>query len=144
MERSSSFKTHDPERFLFAVPKKGRLYNKCLKLLEGAGIDFFRPNRLDIAQCSSLPLTLVFLPAKDIGLYVSEGMVDMGITGEDIIQESGADVNLVLKLGLGKCKLCLQAPVPHKIKSAEDLVGKRIVTSFTKLAKEYFDKFPNG
>jgi len=142
--RSTSFQTHDPERFLFAVPKKGRLYNKCLKLLEGAGIDFFRPNRLDIAQSTSLPLTLVFLPAKDIALYVGEGMVDMGITGEDIIEESGADVNVVMKLGLGKCKLCVQAPVPHEIKSAKELVGKRIVTSFTKLAKDFFDKIPGG
>lgn len=142
--RASSFHSHDPERFLFAVPKKGRLYNKCLKLLEGAGIEFFRPNRLDIAQSTSLPLTLVFLPAKDIALYVSQGMVDMGITGEDIIQESCADVNVVMKLGLGKCKLCLQAPVPHEIKSAKELVGKRIVTSFVNLSKKFFDALPNG
>eukprot|EP00944_MAST-04C_sp_MAST-4C-sp1_P004485 g4485.t1 len=142
--RASSFHSHDPERFLFAVPKKGRLYNKCLKLLEGAGIDFFRPNRLDIAQSTSLPLTLVFLPAKDIALYVYQGMVDMGITGEDIIQESCADVDVVMKLGLGKCKLCLQAPVPHQIKSAKELVGKRIVTSFVNLSKKYFHALPNG
>ena len=142
--RASSFHSHDPERFLFAVPKKGRLYNKCLKLLEGAGIDFFRPNRLDIAQSTSLPLTLVFLPAKDIALYVYQGMVDMGITGEDIIQESCADVNVVMKLGLGKCKLCLQAPVPHQIKSAKELVGKRIVTSFVNLSKKFFHALPNG
>ena len=129
---------------MFAVPKKGRLYNKCLKLLEGAGIDFFRPNRLDIAQSTSLPLTLVFLPAKDIALYVYQGMVDMGITGEDIIQESCADVDVVMKLGLGKCKLCLQAPVPHQIKSAKELVGKRIVTSFVNLSKKYFHALPNG
>ena len=142
--RASSFHSHDPERFLLAVPKKGRLYNKCLKLLEGAGIDFFRPNRLDIAQSTSLPLTLVFLPAKDIALYVYQGMVDMGITGEDIIQESCADVNVVMKLGLGKCKLCLQAPVPHQIKSAKELVGKRIVTSFVNLSKKFFHALPNG
>ena len=142
--RASSFHSHDPERFLLAVPKKGRLYNKCLKLLEGAGIDFFRPNRLDIAQSTSLPLTLVFLPAKDIALYVYQGMVDMGITGEDIIQESRADVDVVMKLGLGKCKLCLQAPVPHQIKSAKELVGKRIVTSFVNLSKKYFHALPNG
>ena len=129
---------------MLAVPKKGRLYNKCLKLLEGAGIDFFRPNRLDIAQSTSLPLTLVFLPAKDIALYVYQGMVDMGITGEDIIQESCADVNVVMKLGLGKCKLCLQAPVPHQIKSAKELVGKRIVTSFVNLSKKFFHALPNG
>ena len=129
---------------MFAVPKKGRLYNKCLKLLEGAGIDFFRPNRLDIAQSTSLPLTLVFLPAKDIALYVYQGMVDMGITGEDIIQESCADVDVVMKLGLGKCKLCLQAPVPHQIKSAKELVGKRIVTSFVNLSEKYFHALPNG
>ena len=86
----------------------------------------------------------MFLPAKDIALYVYQGMVDMGITGEDIIQESRADVDVVMKLGLGKCKLCLQAPVPHQIKSAKELVGKRIVTSFVNLSKKYFHALPNG
>ena len=51
---------------LLAIPKKGRLYERCMKLLEGAGLDHHRPNRLDVAHCTGLPITIVFLPASDI------------------------------------------------------------------------------
>ena len=57
---------------------------------------------------TNLPITLVFLPASDIAQYVGEGNVDIGITGEDIVAESGVAVTTALKLGFGKCKLALQ------------------------------------
>jgi ATP phosphoribosyltransferase len=81
---------------LFAIPKKGRLYDRIVKLLTGAGLDHHRPNRLDVAQCTNLPVTLVFLPAADIATYVAEGNVDCGITGLDVVKESGADVEIVM------------------------------------------------
>ena len=81
---------------LLAVPKKGRLYDCCIKLLNGAGLDHVRPNRLDVAHCFSLPVTIVFLPAADIATYVAEGDVDAGITGLDVVRESEADVLEVL------------------------------------------------
>ena len=46
-------------------------------------------HRLDVALCKSEAVTLVFLPASDIASYVGDGDVDMGITGEDIIEETG-------------------------------------------------------
>lgn len=125
---------------LFAVPKKGRLFEQCVKLLAGSGLDYYRPNRLDVAHCSNLPITLVFLPAADIAKYVGEGNVDCGITGIDVVQESDVDVNTVLDLEFGKCKLCLQAPV-GAFSSAAEASGKRIVTSFPVLAKRYFDQY---
>lgn len=76
---------------LFAIPKKGRLYERVIKLLNGAGLDHQRPQRLDVAQCFNLPVTLVFLPASDIASYVGEGNVDAGITGLDVLQESEVD-----------------------------------------------------
>jgi ATP phosphoribosyltransferase len=81
---------------LFAIPKKGRLYERVVKLLQGAGLDHHRPNRLDVAQCTNLPVTLVFLPASDIATYVAEGNVDLGITGIDVVHESEADVETVM------------------------------------------------
>ncbi len=44
-------------------------------------LTLIRKNRLDIALCTNLPLTLVFLPAADIAQYVGEGNIDIGITG---------------------------------------------------------------
>jgi ATP phosphoribosyltransferase len=81
---------------LFAIPKKGRLNECCLNLLHGAGLDYHRPNRLDVAHCTTLPVTLVFLPASDIASYVGEGNVDAGITGLDVVRESEVDVEQIL------------------------------------------------
>jgi len=125
---------------LLAVPKKGRLFEQCTKLLAGSGLDYYRPNRLDVAHCSNLPITLVFLPAADIAKYVGEGNVDAGITGVDVVQESDVDVNTVLDLDFGRCKLCLQAPI-GSFTSAAEVSGKRIVTSFPVLAKRFFDQY---
>ena len=76
-------------------------------------------------MCKDLPITLVFLPASDIANYVGLGDVDMGITGEDCVAEAGVDVKEELKLGFGKCRLCVQAPVRKQVKSVEELAGGR-------------------
>lgn len=137
-----SFDAEEEERnCLLAVPKKGRLYEKVLELLKGTGLDFVRPNRLDVAHCTSLPLTLVFLPAADIAKYVGEGNVDIGITGQDVVQESQVEVDEIMGLSFGACKLCVQAPVSSKIEDASQLSGKRIVTSFPNLARQFFDQY---
>jgi ATP phosphoribosyltransferase len=125
----------------FAIPKKGRLFDKVVEMLKGAGIEFRREPRLDIALCVGLPITLVFLPAADIAKYVGEGNVDIGITGIDVVQESDVTVNHIMDLGFGKCKLCVQAPIKSKIDHAGDLAGKRIVTSFPDLTKKYFKQY---
>ncbi len=131
--------TSPPGNCRMAIPKKGRLYDKVAEMLKGAGIEYRREDRLDVACCRDLPLTLIFLPASDIATYVGEGNVDIGITGIDCIEESEACVEKLIDLGVGKCNLCLQAPIVNNIQSPEDLAGKRIVTSFPVLTKKFFD-----
>uniref|UniRef100_A0A0G4I3J9 ATP phosphoribosyltransferase n=1 Tax=Chromera velia CCMP2878 TaxID=1169474 RepID=A0A0G4I3J9_9ALVE len=126
------------ERCLFAIPKKGRLHERCMKLLAGAGVDFVRLDRQDIAHCSNLPMSVIFLPASDIPKFVCQGNVDMGITGQDVIAEDGVSVTETLALGFGKCKLAVQAPI-GKYESASQMAGKRIVTSFPRLTEKYFE-----
>jgi ATP phosphoribosyltransferase len=125
----------------FAIPKKGRLNQKVNEILKGAGIKYRREPRLDVALCNDLPITLVFLPASDIAKYVGEGNVDIGITGEDVVQESNVTVENEMSLGFGACKLCVQAPVAKKVTDVSTLAGGRIVTSFPHLTEKYFDKF---
>ncbi|KAJ3122130.1 ATP phosphoribosyltransferase (ATP-PRTase) (ATP-PRT) [Nowakowskiella sp. JEL0407] len=127
------------DRLLFAVPKKGRLHEQCTKILAGADIQYTRSNRLDIALSTNLPLAIVFLPAADIAQFVGNGNVDLGITGQDIIAETNVQVDEILELGFGKCNLSVQVPINSGFKSAEDLVGKRVVTSFDGVAKRYFE-----
>eukprot|EP01060_Flectonema_neradi_P040081 TRINITY_DN901_c0_g3_i1.p1 TRINITY_DN901_c0_g3~~TRINITY_DN901_c0_g3_i1.p1 ORF type:complete len:326 (+),score=73.53 TRINITY_DN901_c0_g3_i1:55-1032(+) len=127
------------DRLIFAIPKKGRLYDVCVQLLKDIGLKYRRKPRLDIALCTNMPVALVFLPAADIPKYVAQSHVDLGITGEDMIAEQQVNVNVEVKLGFGKCRLCLQGPVIKDYKTGKDVLGKRIVTSFPKLTKKYFD-----
>ncbi|KAI5795633.1 hypothetical protein EDC01DRAFT_652980 [Geopyxis carbonaria] len=128
------------DRLLFAVPKKGRLHQSCLELLSGSDIQFHRHSRLDIALCLNLPIALVFLPAADIPRFVGEGRVDLGITGRDQVAESQVDVEELIDLGFGKCKLQVQVPEKGDITEPSQLIGKTIVSSFTGLASEYFER----
>lgn len=134
----SEFKSLDEDIMLFAVPKKGRLYERVLKVLGGAGLDYTRLPRLDIAHVKALPIALVFLPAHDIAEYVAQGKCDLGITGQDIICEADVEVKTLLEFGFGKCKLCVLAP-KGTFKDGKATSGKRIVTSFPCLARKYFD-----
>ncbi|PRP81315.1 hypothetical protein PROFUN_04550 [Planoprotostelium fungivorum] len=127
-------------RCMLAIPKKGRLYERCMQLLKHIDIRFHRKERLDIAVCTNFNMAIVFLPAADIALYTSEGRVDLGITGEDIVAESQVQLETLLQLGFGHCKLCIQAPKRSNIKSANELAGKRIVTSFPNLTKKFFQE----
>ena len=129
---------YDSDNLLFAIPKKGRMSEKCLRFLEAAGLEYERPERVDVAMCTNMPIKIVFLPASDIAQFVGEGNVDLGITGEDIVAESGLPVNVALKLGFGKCKLALQVPERHRDESLSAYVGSRIVTSFPNVTRKFF------
>ena len=134
---------HLSDRLLFAIPKKGRLYQKAVSILNGSDIKFYRSQRLDIALSTSLPVALIFLPAADIPTFVGEGKCDLGITGVDQVRESQVDVNLAIDLKFGSCKLQLQVPENGEYTKPEQLIGKTIVSSFTNLTKEYFAKLEN-
>lgn len=112
-------------------------------MLQGADVQFKRAHRLDVALVQNHPMALVFLPAADIPRFVGEGNVDLGITGQDMVAEAGDKLsNLIqeeLELGFGKCSLQVQVPESSTLlKSAEDLVGKKVATSFDFLAGKYF------
>ncbi|HCL57150.1 MAG TPA: ATP phosphoribosyltransferase [Spirochaetia bacterium] len=127
------------DRLLLAIPKKGRLFENAVSYLKRIGLQFHKPDRYDIALCSATPLALIFLPAHDIPLYVANGRVSFGITGQDMILENNveSEIDELLSLGFGKCKLCLAAPKSSGLKP-ENLSGKRIATSFPHLTTQYF------
>lgn len=109
-------------------------------MLSGCDIQFRRSNRLDIALSTNLPVALIFLPAADIPIFVGEGNCDLGITGLDQIKEADMfdSINDLLDLQFGKCKLQIQVPEHGEYKTADQLIGKKIVSSFTKLSTDYF------
>lgn len=113
--------------------------------MKGVDIQFRRSNRLDIAISTNLPIALIFLPAADIPIFVGEGNCDLGITGLDQIKEADMfnSVEDLLDLQFGSCKLQIQVPAEGEITKPEQLVGKKIVSSFTKLSADYFKTLEN-
>ena len=74
--------------------------------------------------------------ADDVPEYVQDGVVDCGITGLDIVRESGAHVVELLRLGFGACTLEAAVPTESHVQSLDDLHGARVATSFPRLARE--------
>lgn len=123
------------EKLLLAIPKKGRLNSESEAILQQAGILFKRSFRSDIALCTTLPIGIVFLPAKDISSYVAGGDVDLGISGKDLLLESKHKLNKKFALNYGRCKLCLLALDKNLLQKKQELV---IATSYPTLTKSFF------
>jgi len=125
-----------------ALPNKGRLQEPAIRLLEDAGIGAVdRDERQLFARTKDPELELVFVRAQDIPGLVARGAADLGITGYDLVRESGADVVELLDLGFGFARLVVAAHERTGIKSARDIkAGAKVATEFPNLASEYFAK----
>ncbi len=122
-----------------AIPNKGRVNKEVLKLLRKIGLDVPENGRKLYVNTNNPEIQVVYARAADIPLYVQSGAAEMGITGEDMIQESGAEVDKLLKLNFGSCKIAVAAPKDSDIKSPEDYrSGMRAATKLTNIAKKYF------
>lgn len=119
------------------VPSKGRLAELAEALLKDAGLSFRRSERSLFARCKELPVEVTFLRTEDIPVLCAEGAIDMGVSGADLIAESGADVTKRLELGIGACRLAVCVPEQSAIKSPAELNGSRIATSFPHVTEQY-------
>jgi ATP phosphoribosyltransferase len=119
------------------LPSKGRLHEQAGELLGQAGLKFRRPPRSLFARVGDLGVEVIFLRTDDIPVLCAEGAIDMGITGSDLIAESGADVTVRLPLNVGKCRLAVCVPESSAVASPRDLNGKRVATSFPRVTEEY-------
>jgi ATP phosphoribosyltransferase len=123
-----------------AVPNKGRLHDPSMELLEHAGLHVVDgADRKLYASTVDPDVTLLFARASDIPEYVSDGAADVGITGLDQVREADPDnVQDLLDLGYGQCRLVLAAPEDGDIDAVEDLAGKTVATEFPHIAETYF------
>jgi ATP phosphoribosyltransferase len=120
-----------------AVPSKGRLREPTIELLQDAGLAPETPGDRALAfPCRNAPVEALLVRADDIPEYVQDGVVDCGITGLDIVRESGANVRELLKLGFGACSLEAAVPNESDLRTLAELEGARVATSFPKLARE--------
>ena len=103
------------DSLIIALPSKGKLGDDCDRFLARAGLPIYKPNRRQYsAAIPSLPQTeVVYQRPRDIQARVGEGLVDIGITGMDVVGEQSADssdVMVIDRLGFAKCALILAAP----------------------------------
>ena len=112
-----------------AVPNKGSLAESASTMLKEAG---YR-QRSDSKELAILDpendVEFFYLRPRDIAVYVGEGTLDLGITGKDLLIDSGTDATEVLPLGFGGSTFRLAA-VPGTIASMADLEGKRVATAY--------------
>ncbi|HQO39915.1 MAG TPA: ATP phosphoribosyltransferase [Spirochaetota bacterium] len=131
---------NDSGRIKFAIPSKGRLMEPTIDLLKKSGFKFRAQGRNLYATCTNYDIVFIFIRADDIPVLVDSGVVDLGITGSDLIQERMADVDHLLHLGYGQCRLCVAVKDEWKEESLESLTGINIATSFPVMTTEYFKK----
>jgi ATP phosphoribosyltransferase len=122
-----------------AIPNKGSLSASASEILREAG---YR-QRTDSKELTLLDLDngveFFYLRPRDIALYVGEGTLDVGITGRDLLLDSGAKAQEVLPLGFGRSRFRFAAR-PGTLSSLEDLAGQRISTSYVGVVRHYLEK----
>jgi ATP phosphoribosyltransferase len=128
------------ENLKIGIPSKGRLSELTSELLQQAGMQFRRQDRSLFARVNGLPVDLTFLRADDIPVLCAEGAIDLGISGSDLVEESGADVQTRMALGVGRCRLAICVPTDSDISHPSQLNGKRIATSFPKTTQRFLKK----
>ena len=123
-----------------AVPNKGRLHEPTIDLLERAGLHLENgADRKLYADTVDPDVTVLFARAADIPEYVADGAADLGITGFDQVCEARVDnVDELLDLEFGRCRLVLAAPEDGDITSVDDLAGKIVATEFPNITADFF------
>jgi ATP phosphoribosyltransferase len=125
------------ENLRIGIPSKGRLAEISSELLAAAGLSFRRQERSLFARVRDMPIDITFLRTDDIPILCAEGAIDLGVTGGDLVLESGAVVATRLKLGVGNCRLALCVPDDSPVMRPADLDGKRIATSFPNITSGF-------
>lgn len=126
-------------RFRIAIPNKGSLSAAATDMLREAGYrqrpDTKTLNVVDEAN----GVEFFYLRPRDIALYVGEGTLDVGITGRDLLLDSGAKADEVMALDFGRSRFRFAAR-PGTIGGFAELTGKRIATSYVGIVRDYLER----
>jgi ATP phosphoribosyltransferase len=122
-----------------AIQKSGRLNEKSVEILKNCGLSFENYKSSLITSVNNFPLEILFLRDDDIPEYVQDGIADLGIVGENVIVEAGANVTYLQKLGFGKCTLKIAVPNQSNIDSIQQLEGLAIATSYPVILEKFMN-----
>ena len=119
-----------------AVPNKGSLSEPAATMLKEAGYRTRRSGRELVITDEPNDVELFFLRPRDIAVYVGQGTVDAGITGRDLLLDSGVEAVEHLALGFARSTFRFAAPA-GTMTSLDDVAGKRVATSYDVLVRDF-------
>ena len=123
-----------------ALPK-GRLGDKVYKLFASIGYDcseIYADNRKLVFESEANNVRYLLVKPSDVAIYVARGAADIGVVGEDILDEGNYDLYELLDLKLGKCNMCVAAENDY-VEDPERPI--RVATKFPNIAKRYYSSF---
>ncbi len=120
-----------------AIQKSGRLHDDSIRLLKECGIDISNGVNKLKADANNFPLEVFFLRDDDIPQYVEDGVADIGFVGENVVFEKNKKVEVVEKLGFGKCRLSIAIKKSETYSDATFLEGKKIATSYPVILEKF-------
>lgn len=115
-----------------ALPNKGALSDDAVELVREAGYRCRRLGRELMVRDAENEVEFLFLRPRDIAIYVSRGVLELGITGRDLLADSETDVQELMPLRFGKAAFYYAAPKASTL-LPDDLDGLRIATSYPNL-----------
>ena len=120
-----------------AVPNKGALSEDAVALLKESGYRCSRDGRELVVYDNANDINFVFLRPRDIAVYVGNGIIELGISGRDLVMDSEAKVRELMALGFGGSRFCYAAPKDKNF-TINDFNGKRIATSYPRIVRQDF------
>ena len=126
------------DRLRLAIPNKGRLVEPTLALLHDAGLVFDEHDRSLVSRVRNFDLDVLFVRTNDVIEFVGDGVADLGVTGIDLLAETGAELPRLRSLGYGQCRLAAAVPTDAPYQSVEELAGLRVATAHPNTARRFF------
>jgi ATP phosphoribosyltransferase len=126
------------DRLRLAIPNKGRLVEPTVELLRDAGLVFEEHERSLVARVRNFDLDILFVRTNDVIEFVGDGVADLGITGEDLLAETDAELPRLRSLGYGQCRLTAAVPADSTLRELDDLAGLRVATAHPNTARRFF------
>jgi ATP phosphoribosyltransferase len=120
-----------------AIQKSGRLSDSSKSLLEECGIKFSNGAGVLKTVARNFPVELLFLRDDDIPQYVEQQVADIGILGENMVQEKDKDVDIIEQLGFAQCRLSLAIPREDKYTGLSYFMNKKIATSYPRILSSF-------
>src|ERR671911_1448138 len=116
-------------RLKIAIPNKGSLSAAAIEILKESGYRQRSDSKELALVDSESDVEFFYLRPRDIALYVGEGTLDVGITGRDLLRDSGAKAEEVMPLEFGRSRFRFAGPL-GVYSDISDIAGSRIATSY--------------